>query len=280
MKPSDSAFLKNLLQPIAEKAIPFIHTFQYILATILISVAAFIVILLVIDWLVYRGKSKAGKKKVTESAKVPPVVEVPVEEIKQEPGIAGETPSDVVEEVKTNEPAVTVESSPEPESEVILVEESVWFSPRKNTEELISEFKLQHSGSDIHFVTEFDDRLPEKIYGSQNLLNDLLGQLLTNALEQTGKGTITVKLKMVKGNDTNCTIQFLVTDSGNGLPSDLLVAVQQKNFSFHPDEIKLQSVLTRLHSVKWSIEKQGGRMTVAAKTGEGSTIGILMQFGK
>lgn len=277
MKTSDSAFLKDLLQPVAEKVAPFINTFQYILAVILISVAVVIGILLVIDWLVYRGKSKAGKKKVIELAKVPPVVEVPVEEIKKEPGIAEETPSDdVVEEIKTDEPAVTVESTPE--SEVILIEESVWFSPRKNTEELISEFKLQHSGSDIRFVTEFDDRLPEKIYGRQNLLNESLGQLLTNALEQTEKGVITVKLKMVKGNDTNCTIQFLVTDSGNGLPPDLLAAVQQKNFSFHPDDIKLQSVLTRLHSVKWSVEKQDGRLTVATKTGEGSTIGILLQF--
>ncbi len=275
MNASDISFLKELLKPVIERIAPAIYAFQQILAILLIGIAVVIALLLFIDWLIQRRKAKKEKQKITSVTEPVPLQEIITETEKETLPEQTITES---EEVKTEDPAVTVTSAVTPEPEALLVEEPEWFSVRENTEELSKEFKLLCNEKNISFVTESDDRLPDKIFGERSRLNDLLEQLFTNALEQTDKGTITLKLKMVKANETSCAIQFLVTDSGSGIPSPLIAAVQSKNFSYRSEDEKLQAILTRLHSVKWSVEKQGGRLTIASKTGEGSTAGMILEF--
>lgn len=276
MNTFNAAILKELFKPAIEKAAPLIHAFQQTLAIILICTAGIIVLLLLIDWLIQRRKTKNKKQ---ELPAVTQPVSLPEISTAAGTGKISDTVEVEKEEIKTEVPDVTVEPPVIPDPEIQLEEKLEWFSPGKNAEELSREFKLLCREKNISFVTELDDRLPEKIYGQRSRLNDLLEQLFTNALEQTDKGTITLKLKMVKANETSCAIQFLVTDSGSGIPSPLIAAIQSKNFSYHSEDEKLQATLTRLHAVKWAVEKQDGRLTLASKAGEGTTIGILLEFG-
>ncbi len=274
------SFLKALLKPAAEKIAPVLDAFQNIIGTILLSVAVLIVLLLVIDWLIQRRKGPQLKvEKLTEPLRryePEPAPEVKSAVKKEQPAAA---PPVVKEEIKIETPAVTEEAATVPETKVKLPEEPKWFSLQDDIKSLSAEFNLMAAEKNIALVTELDDRLPEKILGRRSWLNDLLEQLFANALEQTEKGNISIKVKMVRRNDSASVIQFLVTDSGTGIPSPVLAAVQQKDFSFHPGDEKLQAILTRLHSVKWSVEKQGGRLTLASRANEGSTIGMLLEFG-
>ncbi len=103
----------------------------------------------------------------------------------------------------------------------LLLEESV-FSPRDIVDKLNAIFSEQFRCANIGFKIEITAGTPLHLIGDALRINQILNNLLTNALKFTKQGEVTVVLSSPRQDDTHAVIQFAVSDSGIGISEDTL----------------------------------------------------------
>ncbi len=103
----------------------------------------------------------------------------------------------------------------------LLLEESS-FSPRDIADKLSAMFGEQFRCANVGFKVEIAEGTPSHLLGDALRINQILNNLLTNALKFTTKGEVTVSLSSPHQDDKNAVIQFAVRDSGIGISEDTL----------------------------------------------------------
>jgi len=94
----------------------------------------------------------------------------------------------------------------------------VAFDLRQNLEEIKRMFSFQCSQKGLELVFDVDSDLPRTIFTDKNRLNQILINLLYNALKFTYKGSIKLKVRNSKTNLTR--LKFRVTDTGIGIKDE------------------------------------------------------------
>jgi PAS domain S-box-containing protein len=85
---------------------------------------------------------------------------------------------------------------------------------------VISQFEGQITAKGLEFKTEIDDRLDAELFTDETRLYQILSNLLSNAMKFTEKGNISLEVKKLFSTSTKSTIQFIVKDTGIGIPKD------------------------------------------------------------
>lgn len=85
---------------------------------------------------------------------------------------------------------------------------------------ITSPFVPQYEQKGLAFEVKVDDNLKQEVSADPTRLNQVLTNLLSNALKFTAKGYVKVEVKGVELNDEAQTIEFSVTDTGIGIPMD------------------------------------------------------------
>lgn len=70
-----------------------------------------------------------------------------------------------------------------------------------------------------------DDKLPDIIICDQLKLSQVLHNLLSNAIKFTHKGKVTLEVKLVFKNRKNINIEFVITDTGIGIPNNRIESI-------------------------------------------------------
>jgi CheY-like chemotaxis protein len=81
-----------------------------------------------------------------------------------------------------------------------------------------NQFYGQALAKGLKFVTDIDERLNLELMTDETRLNQVLSNLLSNAIKFTHHGTITVAARKIFATSTKATLQFIVRDSGIGIP--------------------------------------------------------------
>ena len=93
-----------------------------------------------------------------------------------------------------------------------------------NVKELIRDLSLytrtNSKDKNIEIITEFDDNIPENIFGDEVRLRQVLMNLINNSLKFTEKGNIKISAKLVEKTDTEAQIEFKVSDTGIGIAKE------------------------------------------------------------
>lgn len=136
-------------------------------------------------------------------------------------------------------------------------------------EELTKTLSLRAEAKGL--TIEFKDRLPEcTIRTDQNRLNQVLINLITNAIKFTEKGGITVGYSLQEDNS----LRFYVTDTGMGIAPDNQAGVFTRF-------VKLNSFIQGsglgLPICKNIIERMGGQIGLKSEPGKGSTFWFTIQ---
>lgn len=69
----------------------------------------------------------------------------------------------------------------------------------------------------LEFNLEIDGKLPKKLYGDDVRIEQVIINLLTNAVKYSDKGSVTLKMDCIKIEDGECTVYVEVRDTGIGI---------------------------------------------------------------
>jgi PAS domain S-box-containing protein len=134
-------------------------------------------------------------------------------------------------------------------------------------------------GLDIDLTV--DSTIPKYVKGDPVRLNQVLVNLVSNAIKFTEKGTIELIIYNRKESDSNVEIQFVIKDTGIGISS------KQINYIFEPFT-QASSETTRKYGgsglgltiSKKLINLMGGKIKVDSKINRGSTFKVNIKFDK
>jgi len=159
--------------------------------------------------------------------------------------------------------------------------------PRIETGQIVQEMKetslrqaIRHSVSELRnlakqkglkLTTEIPENLP-RVYGSAPRLQQVITNLVNNAINYTSEGTITVRVM-----ETNSDLQVEVIDSGIGIPPDDLPRVFDD--FFRASNVEVKGTGLGLSISKRIVESHGGKIWVespCSETGTGSRFSFTL----
>ena len=85
---------------------------------------------------------------------------------------------------------------------------------------VVSQFEGQIKMKGLQFKTNLDSRLDIELFTDETRLYQILSNLLSNAIKFTNQGSIGLEVKKLSRSSTKATIQFVVTDTGIGIPKE------------------------------------------------------------
>lgn len=126
----------------------------------------------------------------------------------------------------------------------------------------------------IEIKYDIDNKLPYRMYGDVGRIRQMLDRLAGNAVEFTREGIVTFSIKCLQGSGGSVFIRTDISDSGNGILSDDIMSVLggETTNSSHA----VEGAALGVFMAKYYATKMGGRLTVKAKRGEGSTFTMLI----
>ena len=147
--------------------------------------------------------------------------------------------------------------------------------------ELIQIYKYKTSAKKLNFFTQFDAFLPNSVVGDSLRLNQVLINLLDNAVKYTEKGKIILQVMKVDETETTTKIEFAIIDTGIGIEDGKL----EKIFESFVQATKSTTRLYGGTGLGLSIAQQlvalhEGELIVESKINEGSTFKFAIDLGK
>jgi PAS domain S-box-containing protein len=142
-------------------------------------------------------------------------------------------------------------------------------------------FETKIHEKNLKLVLEFDKNIPEVLAGDPVRLNQIILNLVSNAIKFTSIGQITVSINMLNEDENNVFIQFSVKDTGIGISSEKIEGLFE-NFQ------QATSSTSRIFGgtglglaiVKQLVEPQGGTLNVESTVDVGSTFSFILPFKK
>lgn len=132
---------------------------------------------------------------------------------------------------------------------------------------------------DVQFTSSIDNNLPELVVGDQLRLNQVLSNLMSNSLKFTSRGEVNFTTKVILKKRDGVRIQFIVTDTGPGIPID------KQDVIFEPFVQADGGVAQKYGgtglglAIAASIVKlMGGKLVLKSEVGEGASFSFNLFF--
>lgn len=131
----------------------------------------------------------------------------------------------------------------------------------------------------LYFKLHIGDRVPQFIIGDPTRLNQVLVNLLGNAVKFTEQGGVALLVKIVEQNRKESSLHFVVNDTGIGISPDKIDVIFS-SFSQASSDMtrKYGGTGLGLTITKQLVELQGGNLNVESKAGEGSSFHFKLTF--
>lgn len=160
-----------------------------------------------------------------------------------------------------------------------LVIENINFDIKSLIENTIKAHSPSALKKGIQLNYAFSSTIPQDLVGDPNRLQQILNNLISNAIKFTESGEVWVKVTNAYINDNKVEIQFIVEDSGIGIEEENLIRIFE-SFS------QVDGSFTRrfggtglgLAISKQLSEMMGGRLWVESEKGKGSAFYFTLKF--
>jgi PAS domain S-box-containing protein len=162
-----------------------------------------------------------------------------------------------------------------------MVFQQVPFKLALSVSAMLHLFEPKIREKNLELIKEYDPRIPEVLAGDPVRLHQIILNLVSNAVKFTSKGKITMSVNLIDEDEEKVTIEFLVGDTGIGIPEKKIEKVFE-NFQ------QATSGTSRLYGgtglglaiSKQLVESQGGSIKVVSKIDEGSVFSFRLSFLK
>jgi PAS domain S-box-containing protein len=142
-------------------------------------------------------------------------------------------------------------------------------------------FDTKIQEKNLTLVKLYDDRIPHMLLGDSVRLNQIILNLVSNAVKFTLSGGITVSVRLLSEDEKTVYIELSVKDTGIGIQEDKIPTIFE-NFQ------QATSGTSRLYGgtglglaiVKQLVEMQGGSISVKSNIENGTTFSVKLSFTK
>ena len=148
------------------------------------------------------------------------------------------------------------------------------YSPRETFDSLVKMMKIRLGTKPIDFRFNYNDKLPEKLFGDREKIKQITSNLITNAIKYTEEGSIDFDVDCdIK--DDDCLLRIIVTDTGRGIKEEQKEYLFTKFYRLEEDkDTDIEGTGLGLAITKSIVDLMGGKILVDSKFGEGSTFTI------
>jgi len=123
------------------------------------------------------------------------------------------------------------------------------------------------------------DGVDNNLNGDPQRLQQVLMNLISNAIKFTNEGTITLQVSLFNKKDDSTTVQFVVLDTGIGIPDDKLDLIFERFEQLDNSFVRRQGGTgLGLSITKMIIESMGGKIIVNSEQGKGSRFSFNINF--
>ncbi len=160
-----------------------------------------------------------------------------------------------------------------------IVFEQIQFNLNDFLDELMKSYSFRSKAKNLSFEINREGKLPDEVIGDQIRLNQILSNLLSNALKFTSQGGITVTIRELERIENQSRMEFSVQDTGIGIPQD-------KHSEIFESFTQAAADTTRRYGgsglglaiCKKLVELQGGKIILESEPGVGSTFKFILTF--
>lgn len=157
--------------------------------------------------------------------------------------------------------------------------ERIIFNPSETIQEVIDILspEAEHKNIQVQFKTE--DNIPQFILGDPFRLQQILLNIIGNAIKFTGSGTVAVGIRVDMLEGKEVLFKMEIKDTGIGIPENKINKVFE---DFEQAETTLskryKGTGLGLSISKKLVENQGGNIHILSKEGEGTIVSIVIPY--
>ncbi len=161
-----------------------------------------------------------------------------------------------------------------------IVFEQTPFNLSDFLKDIMRAYSFRSRSKSLEFEMIKDNDLPTEVIGDSIRLNQILSNLLSNALKFTQKGSIFVIIKELEHKTDRTVIEFQVKDTGLGIPKDKHEVIFDSFTQASPDTTRhYGGTGLGLSICKKLVELQGGLIELESEPGVGSSFRFSLAFG-
>jgi CheY-like chemotaxis protein/two-component sensor histidine kinase len=161
-----------------------------------------------------------------------------------------------------------------------IVFEQTQFNLSDFLNEIMRSYSLRSKAKHLNFDIIKANDLPVEVIGDPIRLNQILSNLLSNALKFTNSGSITINIKELNRSANQSKIEFTVTDTGIGIQKDKHSMIFESYTQASPDTTRhFGGTGLGLAICKKLVELQGGTIEIDSEPEKGSTFRFALPFG-
>lgn len=162
-----------------------------------------------------------------------------------------------------------------------LVIEDVNFNIKELMENTVKAHIIHAKKKKLDLNYSFSTSIPTHLKGDSNRLQQILNNLINNAIKFTKKGKVSISVEKNTEYDNNIELKFAVIDTGIGISDEnknkLFKIFSQLDGSYTK---KHRGTGLGLTISKWLVKAMGGNIWVESEEGKGSTFYFTLKFEK
>ena len=143
----------------------------------------------------------------------------------------------------------------------------------------VVQLNLAYLGSKpLTFNIEVDENIPVALIGDELRIKQTLNNMLSNAFKYTDEGTVSLKVSMKEGNQSDfLDLLVVIQDTGRGMSEEQLKALFDEYSRFHEKEHRFETGTGLGMSITYALLKMmDATIDVDSEVGKGTTVTLVM----
>lgn len=151
------------------------------------------------------------------------------------------------------------------------------YNVREEFDTIIKNVSISKGQKPIQITTEYSEHLPEMLYGDNEKIKRIIGNLLSNSIKYTDSGFIKIKIDCLKEKYI-CNLKITIVDTGNGIPKDVQENFNNEEYKLTTDNNNnIEGSGLGLTITKSLVEMLDGKITVDSELNVGTTFTITLK---
>jgi len=161
-----------------------------------------------------------------------------------------------------------------------LTIEKIDFDLKEVIENITAVFSHRVKEKNLVFSVNVGEGIPSTLKGDPYRLNQILVNLIGNAIKFTHEGSVNVNIALQEKNDSGITLDFSISDTGIGIKNDMINEIFE---SFTQASVETSRKYggsgLGLSITKQLLEMQKGKISVDSKINKGTTFYFSIPYG-